>query len=481
MGLIETLRGRLRGSATRSEWPTMSIDQYIALVNGLGYPLLNQTMPGQHQEVPDGTFESFVRTAYRGNGVVFACMLARLMLFSEARFQFRQMRGGRPGDLFGTDALSLLEHPWQNATTGDLLVRMITDADTAGNFYAVRRPGRIKRLRPDWVSIIIGSETDEAVTADDIDAEIIGYIYYPGGRFSNRKAVPLLTREVCHFAPIPDPMASFRGMSWLTPIVREFISDSAATDHKLRFFENGATPNMVVRIDKDSPASKTTNAFTEWVTEFKKTEPKGADAYKTMYVAGGTDVTIVGRDLQQLDFKVVQGAGETRISAASGMHPVIVGLSEGLTGSSLNAGNFGAARRLVADRTMRPMWRNAAGSLATITDVPAGADLWYDDRDISFLREDRKDAAEIQRLKAETIRQLVDAGYEPATVVKAVEAEDMGVLTHTGLFSVQLQPPATEPVQIGPQQAAAMLSEIVIRRLERRALPAHASQDRSAE
>jgi hypothetical protein len=70
-----------------------------------------------------------------------------------------------------------------------------------------------------------------------------------------------------------------------------------------------------------------------------------ANAYKTLYLTAGADATVVGKDLQQLDFKVVQGAGETRIAAAAGIHPVIVGLSEGLAGSSLNAGNFAAARR----------------------------------------------------------------------------------------------------------------------------------------
>ena len=37
---------------------------------------------------------------------------------------------------------------------------------------------------------------------------------------------------------------------------------------------------------------------------------------------------------------------------------------------------------------MRPLWRNVAGSLATVVNIPAGSVLWYDDRDIAFLQED---------------------------------------------------------------------------------------------
>jgi phage portal protein BeeE len=55
---------------------------------------------------------------------------------------------------------------------------------------------------------------------------------------------------------------------------------------------------------------------------------------------------------------VTQGAGETRIAAAAGVPPVIVGLSEGLQAATYS--NYSQARRRFADGTMRPLWRNAA-------------------------------------------------------------------------------------------------------------------------
>jgi hypothetical protein len=409
--------------------------------NGMAYPIgLNQTQPGAKTEDIDPSFAGLINGAYKANAIVFACMLTRLSVFSEARFQFRRMTNGRPGDLFGTAALDILEHPYgPSSTTGDLLARMITDADGAGNCFHVRDGNRLRRLRPDWVTMVLGSHGDPDIDNVDYNADFLGIIYHPGGKYSGKDPVSFLAEEVSHFAPIPDPLAAYRGMSWLTPIVREIMGDSAATDHKLRFFENGATPNMVVSLDKDVALQ----AFKDWIALFKEREATGFDAYKTLYLGAGATATVVGKDLHQLDFKVTQGAGESRIAAAAGVHPTIVGLSEGLQGSSLNSGNFGAARRLVADRTMRPLWRNAAGSLEILVPPPRGAALWYDDRDIAFLREDRKDAAEIQQIKAASIRQLVDAGYKPESVIKAVESEDMGLLDHSGLYSVQLQPPGT--------------------------------------
>ena len=139
-------------------------------------------------------------------------------------------------------------------------------------------------------------------------------------------------------------------------------------------------------------------------------------------------MTVVGADFQQMDFKVVQGAGETRIAAAARMHPVIVGLSEGLQGSSLNAGNFNSARRLVADATLRPLWRNAAASLANIVDLNSvrttrgsGVELWYDDRDIyRFLQEDMKDRAGIHRCSRSPPRRKQKTRSTGASILKSV-------------------------------------------------------------
>lgn len=440
------------GALTRSEYPTITLDGYLAQLqsfayDGNVYPFgLSTTMTPSHEEDIGDDFGSLVGRAYRSNGIVFACMLTRMQVFSQARFQFQALRKGRPGETFSTPGLELLEHPWPGATTGDLLTQMLVDADLAGNAFHTIRAGQIVRMRPDWVSIVVGSYTDPEVDSWDLDAQVLGYIYHPGGRRSGRPSIGLRREMVSHFKPIPDPAARYRGMSWLSPIVREVMADGAATTHKLKFFENGATPNMVVK-RVDAPDK---DKFRDWVRMIEEGHAGLANAYKTLYLTAGADATVVGRDLQQLEFKVTQGAGETRIAAAAGVHPVIVGLSEGMQGSSLNAGNFGSARRLVADKTLWHLWSNAAGSLEMLIPPPKGARLWIDER-IPFLREDRKDAAEIQHVKAASIRQLVDAGYEADSVVAAIEAEDMTLLVHSGLFSVQLQPPGTTQPEPAPQ------------------------------
>lgn len=390
------------------------------------------------EEPAAGDFQTAVEAAYRRNGIVFACNLARLMVFSEARFQFRRYRDGRPGDLFGTPALSLLEDPWPGAKTSLLLSRMIQDADLAGNAFIVRRPDRLKRLRPDWVTIVVGSDSDPELAGDALDGELLGYIYHPHGPHSARDADVLMPDEVAHFAPIPDPIFTQRGMSWLTPIARELSADQAATTHKLKFFENGTTSSLAVSLD----SSVTPDMFEKFMAKYRAAYEGVDNAYKTIILGGGAQVNKLGADMQQLQFSQTQGAGETRIAAAAGVPPIIAGFSEGLQSATYS--NYGQARRRFADGTIRPLWRTAAQALSTIVDVPENAELWFDDRDIAFLREDRKDASEIQNKQANTIRTLLDAGYDPETVVPAVTAENFRLLEHSGLYSVQLRPPEWE-------------------------------------
>ncbi|MGH3942631.1 MAG: phage portal protein [Pseudonocardiaceae bacterium] len=413
-----------------------TINDWILLFGGHQYPLgLPQTIRGD-KEPPPTTFEQFAMLLFAANPVVFGAELIRKAVFSQARFQYRRQS---TGELFGDPSLRLLERPWTGGTTPKLLTRMLQHADFGGNAYVVRiphGPPRVQLMRPDWVTIVLGSELEPDDPSIAEDAELIGFMYMPlrGGR--PRLYLP---DEVAHFAPMPDPLAHFRGMSWLTPVVREIQGDKMMTEHKLKFFEQGASPNIIIRFDPSQTLAQV-KAFKELVEEGHQGL---ADAYKTMYLGGGADATVVGANLQQLDFSTTVGKAETRILMAAGVHPVIAGASEGLAGAGLNAGNFSQVRRIFSDIHLQDLWGEAAASLQVLVPPPPGAELAMDGRRMPFLQDDGKDEAEIQRSQSRTISALVREGYRPDSVVAAVVANDMRLLVHSGLMSVQLQPPIT--------------------------------------
>jgi hypothetical protein len=447
---MKLLAPLLRPQQTETRYTT---DDYVNWVNqsmgwgsfgfqGSQYPLgVNLSVPGSKSEPIEPNLQGLVAHGLKGNGVVWTCMAVRLEVFAQAQFKFQKFNEGKPGRLFGTNALAPLEVPWPGGTTGQLLARMITDVDIAGNFYGARTDDGIVRLRPDWVDIALEPLT---VAGGRVGFKRVGYLYYDGGK---RDGVPtvILPDEMCHFAPKPDPVASYRGMTWLTPIVREVMGDTAYARHKVAFVDNAATPNLAVSLPKEMPL--TNDQFIAWVDTMKKQESQTQrgpqNAGKTLYTANGADVTVVGADMKQLDFKVVQGAGETRIAAASGVGAVIAQFSEGLQGSSLNAGNYGASRRRFGDVPMRFLWQEVCGALSPLVAVPRGSRLWYLG-DIPFLQEDAMDAAEIMSRKMLTVESGIRAGYTPDSITAAVDAEDVTLLEHTGLFSVQLQPPGIE-------------------------------------
>ena len=73
------------------------------------------------------------------------------------------------------------------------------------------------------------------------------------------------------------------------------------------------------------------------------------------------------------------------------------------------------------------------------------------------------------KVRSESINSLVTAGYTPESVIAAVEAGDLSILEHSGLYSVQLQPlstgdandPDAEP-KVAPEDLAAMLQKLYL-------------------
>lgn len=448
MGLLDRVSARAaRSGVGRKSWaqPPFWAGPDVAGWYGAGLP--------SNLERIENDFRGYIAGAFKGDGIVFSAVHRRQQVFSQARFLWQRFRLGRPADMFATADLALLERPWPGGTTGELLAHMEQDASLAGNFFATRAddmgrvgaaasgPGlRVVRLRPDWVTIVVSSRSGSVLAAD---AKVVAFEYAPPASAGEPAPDPLLLLpdEVCHYSPIPDPDMRFRGMSWITPVVREIQADKAATDHKLKFFENGAVHSMALKYPEGTSPDRLRAYKAIYDAEYRGTD----NAYKTFHLAGADPIPL-SANFQQLDFKVTQGAGETRISAASGVPAVILGISEGLQGSSLNAGNFGAARRLFVDTTVRDLWSKAAPSLATLVPAP-GTDvrLWVDDRDVPFLREDAKDVADVRTTDAATITSLIREGFEPDAAIEFVRSGDLSSLVgrHTGLVSVQLQEPGT--------------------------------------
>jgi hypothetical protein len=437
-------RARPPSTSARNGW-----DQVVlkAMMQATSFGQLQTTYGKQAAESVPANFAGYIAGGMFSSGVVFAAELKRVSIFTDVMFKWQRLAGtGGTADLWGDRQLGILEHPWTGGVTGDLLGRMILDADHAGNWYGVRprsagAADEIVRLRPDWCDLLLAPRelpVGAGGAMRTVGHRKVGLFYFDGGDRKQDPAV-FMPDEFAHFAPMPDPLATYRGMSWLTPVLREIAGDKLATEHGIAFLEHGATPNLVITL----PRELTQRQFDMFKDAYKEANEGADNAYRRLLLTGGADVTPVGVNMKDLDMAKLRGLSETRIAMAAGIHPVVLGSSEGMQGSSLNAGNYSAAKRATADSTFRNLWRNACGSLEVIVPPPADSRLWYDERSVAFLREDKTDGAQIASLEATIISTLVTAGFTNDSVVQAVTAGNWSLLQHSGLYSVQLQKPGS--------------------------------------
>lgn len=385
-------------------------------------------LPSQETILPQLAMSA--RAAYATNAVVFGAILARLMLFSEASFAFRDLTdkhlyGANEQDGRRLTSLRKLEQPWPNGTTGELLARMIQDADLAGNAYIWDTGDQLVRLRPDWVTIV--SELVRDVSGRQF-RKVLGYHYEPPPAvYDQGQPADFNVDEVAHWSPITDPWANFRGMSWLTPVFREIAADNAMTQYKIRYLENSASPNLLIKYTQSLDPE-----YAEKIAARVAARHGGVDnAFRTMVIDEGADVTVIGNSLEQMNFATVQAAGENRIVIASGVPGIVIGSKEGLMAATYS--NYEQAMRRFADLTMRPLWRSVCACLAQLVAVPSGARLWYDISDIAALRQGEKEMADTMLVRAQAISELVRFGFDPESAVSAVGSGDVEQLTHAGL------------------------------------------------
>lgn len=442
MGLLDRIDDARRSPARAD--PTITITDWAKMFQ----PGAQVTYGGQRYQAfqvnnaGSGTASGY----YDINSVVFACEMNRVMVFSEARFQYQQLRSGRPGDLFGNESLSRLEEPWPGATTRDLLARAELDVATAGNSYWVSDGPYFLRLDPARVLVLTESANERIYQGYRVGERLLGYAYT-----NDRDEVTIYEpQEIAHYKPIPDRNNPWVGMSWMSPCLPDIRADEQLTQHKVSQLSNGASMPYVVTFD----TAVTQEQFDSFVAKYREQHEGAENAGKTLFLGGGADIKTTGQTFENLSLKATQGANETRIAASAGVPPVIVGLSEGLQAATYS--NYSQARRRFVDGTLRPLWGSFAGAFRFLVDVPAGARLWYDDRDIPFLREDVKDQAEIFARDAQSARTLVDGGWGADAAIDATTAKDLRRLVkqHSGLFSVQLQPPGTTAGDTGDQPTA---------------------------
>jgi phage portal protein BeeE len=381
---------------------------------------------------------AFAQQANSSSAIVFAAILVRMALFSEARPCFQAKDDNH---LFGNTSLAKLEEPFgPDSTFGNLAARAEQDACLAGNSFTWDAPGedRLVRLRPDWTTII--SEIVPVNGGGHYRRKVGYWTEPPKSALDQGEGFFVPAAECVHWAPLPDPAADFRGMSWLTPIYRDIAGDDGLTGYKIKYLQNSASPNLLIKY-----AQKLAPGTVDSVRERMHARYGGVDnAFKTLVLDQGADVTVIGNSLAQMDFSGVSAVGTERILAAAGVPGVLVGL-EPLRGAGRG---FQESMQKFANMWARPEWRSFFGAFSKIMDVPAGNRLWFDTGDIAALQDGETERAQAALIRMQALLAARQAGYDPMSAIAAVDSMD---LTQLKVAAVPPPPPGGNVQHLLPQ------------------------------
>ena len=434
MRLLDNL---LPQTEQRSAWPaTHSFQQFV---DWFTFQSQQYGLSGSPAQLPSDEFADYVAKIHRATPIISAAAVSRSLLISQLRFLAR----ADDGSTSSPPALGVLRRPGAMKRSAFLALAEL-HTSYAGAAYPVLKNGRLYLLRPDWVQVILGSnerplEADNGDLLPPSDTEVLGLAYQPKMGTKLGRLETFQRGEFTIWAPEPDPVYWWRGVSWVSAVLNEFALDGQVSSHQRKFFDNAGTPNLVFLMDP----SKTAPQIQEFAKVLNEKHAGPGNAHKNMFLGGGTDVKVVGADLKKLALNDLSGSFETRVASRSMVPAVILGIREGLGGSALNSGNYGQTRRQWADKWFTPTADGLCEAFEDVVNLPSTRELTWDRSRVMFLQEDEKDAADIANTNAAALRQLVDGGFEPESVITAISTGDMSKLKHTGTLSVQLQPPGS--------------------------------------
>lgn len=387
------------------------------------------TAGGSHHFVTSALSRADFATAIESSPAVSAAVTKRARVFSEVRFAWQRVQNGRPGDLFTDRSLALLESPSPHMSLAQLLSLWEFDVSAAGNAYGYLAGDRIEV--PDPASVTLVSELRTMPDGTPY-GELLGYeIEVAHGVYHT-----VLPEDMAHMRGLPSPHSRWLGRSWIGAVHAEVVGDDLLTRARRQFFENAATPNLIVT----SPGELSDEQFSRLQQMIERRHAGSANAGRTLLLENGGDATVVGADLSRSDGGL-QDAYESRIAMASEVPAPVLGV---MLGMNPTYNNYSTALRAFVDLWARPAWRDASSALARLVRSPGdGVRLWYDDRDVAALRSDVAAQADIRSKDAQTARTLVDGGYDPASVSAFLVSGDPNDLVHSGLVSVQMQPPGS--------------------------------------
>jgi HK97 family phage portal protein len=370
-------------------------------------------------ELPDVNYSNYAKEGYEKNELVFACIREIATSASEAP-AMATIKKTDPVEYVETGQLAdLLENPNNYQTRYELIESIITFLQITGNayLYKERSTGGLSSiycLRPDRIKIVPNKY---------YEYEIDGKVYN----------IPI--EDVGHIK-FPNPTDDHYGLSPLQPMARIVNLDLDATDFTRTFFRNAGVPSGLLKLKrKIANRDEADRIRTAWRSQFQGIR----NWHRIAVLDDDASYEAMGSNIADMEIDAIRDLSESRICAALGVPPILVGAKVGLKTATYS--NYAQAKESFWEETLLPLYRRIEDSLNRIIlpELPGVQNtekITFNFSDVRALQDDETDMWNRNLIKARIVKELVTAGYDPA---QSLNAAGLDEIDHLGIPPTSLQ------------------------------------------
>jgi HK97 family phage portal protein len=376
---------------------------------------------GTEQAVePVRDYANAANEGYRQNELVFACIQEYITSASEAVLVVGNK--DEDGNLVPTNnqrALTLVAEPNPSMDTVAFLEAMHMQLLIGGNVYlftprsAIGTISGMYWLRPDRIRIIPNQMTGAAAA----------YRYTLNGQQY------IIPAEFIGHHKTTDPLNDWYGLGNLQVLAKMVNLDTDATDFARSVFENKGVPAGFLKVARRlNTQDEADQIRRNWHARFA-----GKSNWQRIGVLDeDASYEQLAPKMGEMAMPDLRNITESRICAAFGVPPIVVGAKVGLESATYS--NYAQAKESFWEETLLPAYKRAAAFFTrALSDTPdfRGMQFGFDFSDVRALADDQKQIAEVTKTRAESAAILIRAGYEPDSVSEALQLPQG--LVHTGM------------------------------------------------
>lgn len=287
-----------------------------------------------------------LEAVYRVQLLVYACVHRICVALQQAPVKVQRKKNDAWEDDDQHWLNAVLEQPTPTLSWSEFFWHFASHLELTGESYVWKWRNGLQQIAELWPV-----PTSWVTACHDTNGRLSHYKVYQGAG----KTINVLPRDMirCIF---PDPSNLSTGLGPLQAAIRDVQTDEARADYIIEMLENNRSPGMIVKQLypwSDEEKDDVRASLNQGLGRGRRGNP--------LFVSGEGAAIEQSAPLSDLDWPGISNLSETRICAAFGVPPIIIGLRAGLENGTYS--NFEQAIKIFFEGTISPLWSMSGASL----------------------------------------------------------------------------------------------------------------------